>query len=97
MHKEFVPLGQTVNQKFYLKVLKRLHDSVQKKDQKCGAAGECFLHHDNAPAHTTLMCSIVWRKQHDCYPSLSLFTRPCDMRHFSVSSYERPDERETFY
>jgi hypothetical protein len=28
VHKEFVPPGQTVNQYFYLDVLKRLHDSV---------------------------------------------------------------------
>ena len=38
VHKEFVPPGQTVNQQFYLKVLKGLCDSVQKNDQKCGAA-----------------------------------------------------------
>jgi len=31
VHKEFVPPGQTVNQHFYLKVLKRLRDSVRKK------------------------------------------------------------------
>ena len=30
-HKEFVPSGQTVNQQFYLKMLKRLHVSVQEK------------------------------------------------------------------
>ena len=31
VHKEFVPPGQTVNQQFYLEVLKRLRDSVRKK------------------------------------------------------------------
>ena len=31
VHKEFVPPGQTVNPQFYLKVLKRLCDSVRKK------------------------------------------------------------------
>ena len=30
-HKEFVLPGQTVNQQFYLKLLQRLHVSVQKK------------------------------------------------------------------
>ena len=33
VHKEFVPPVQTVNQLFYLKVLKRLRDSVRKNDQ----------------------------------------------------------------
>jgi len=37
VHKEFVPPGQTVNQQFYLKVSKRLCDSVWKNDQKCEA------------------------------------------------------------
>ena len=37
VHKEFVPPGQTVNQQFYLKVLKRLRDSVWKKWPECGA------------------------------------------------------------
>jgi len=31
VHKEFVPPGQTVNQQFYLQVLKRLRNSVRKK------------------------------------------------------------------
>jgi len=31
VHKEFVPPGPTVNQQFYLQVLKRLRDSVWKK------------------------------------------------------------------
>ena len=38
VHKEFVPPGQTVNQQFYLEVLKILRDRVRKKDQKRGAA-----------------------------------------------------------
>jgi len=37
----FVPLEQTVNQQFYLKVLIILHDNVREKDQKCGAAVIC--------------------------------------------------------
>jgi len=35
VHKEFVPPGQTVNQPFYLKTMKRSRDCVRKKDQKC--------------------------------------------------------------
>jgi len=54
VHKEFVSPGQTVNQQFYLKVLKRLRDSVWKKRPEMWSSGDWFLHHDNAPAHTAL-------------------------------------------
>ena len=42
------------------------------------------------------VCSSFWQKQHDGYLSSSLFTRPCAVRLFSVPSYRRPDEWETF-
>jgi len=54
VHKEFLPPGQTVNQQFYLKVLKRLCDSVQKKRPEMWCSGDWLLYHDNAPAHTAL-------------------------------------------
>jgi len=75
VHKEFVPPGQTVNQQFYLKVSKRLWDSVQKKRPEMWSSGDWFLHHDNAPAHTALSVQqFLAKKQHDGYPSSSLFT-----------------------
>ena len=51
---EFVPQGQTVNQQFYLEVLKRLLDAVQRKYPELWRSGEQLLHHDSAPAHTAL-------------------------------------------
>ena len=54
VHKEFVPPGQTVNQQFYLKVVKRLCDSIRKKRPEMWSSGDWFLHHDNATAHTAL-------------------------------------------
>jgi len=55
VRKEFVPPGQTVNQQFYLEVLKRLCTSViKKKRPEMWSSGDCFLHHNNAPAHTAL-------------------------------------------
>jgi len=54
VRKEFVPPGHTVNQQFYLEVLKRLCNSVQKKKPEMWSSGDWFLHHDNAPAHTAL-------------------------------------------
>ena len=52
VHYEYVPQGQTVNQQFYLQVLKRLRLAVSRKRPQKLAAGAWALHHDNAPAHT---------------------------------------------
>jgi len=51
---EFVPPGQTVNGHFYVQVLQRLRDAVQRK-RRDKWQGEWFLHHDNAPSHTSLV------------------------------------------
>jgi histone-lysine N-methyltransferase SETMAR len=53
VHCEYVPQGQTVNQQFYLQVLKRLRLAVSRKRTQKRAAGAWVLHYDNAPAHTT--------------------------------------------
>ena len=52
VHYEYVPQGQTVNQQFYLQVLKCLRLAVSRKRPQKRVAGALALHHDNAPAHT---------------------------------------------
>jgi len=52
VHWEFIPSGQTVNQEFYLEVLRRLRENVRRKCPELWRLGDWFLHHDNAPAHT---------------------------------------------
>ena len=51
---EFVHPEQTVNQEFYLEVLRRLRENVRRKLLELWRSGDWFLRHDNAPAHTTL-------------------------------------------
>jgi histone-lysine N-methyltransferase SETMAR len=55
VHKEFVPPGQTVNDKFYCEVLKRLRESIQRKRPEKWKKNNWFLHHDKAPAHISLV------------------------------------------
>jgi len=54
VHHEFVPPGQTVNQAFYLEVLKRLRNGVRQKRPDLWRTGDWFFHLDNAPAHTAI-------------------------------------------
>ena len=44
----------TVNQVYYLEVLKRLREKVRRKRPELFANNSWILHHDNAPAHMTL-------------------------------------------
>ena len=46
--------GQTVNQVYYLEVLKRLLEKFRWKRPELFANNSCILHHDNEPAHTAL-------------------------------------------
>jgi hypothetical protein len=55
VHHEFVPQGQTVNTEFYLEVLRRLRESVRKKSHELWKAKRWVHHHDNAPAHSSLL------------------------------------------
>jgi len=54
VHYEFVRIGQTVNQVYYLEVLEKLREKVRRKRPKLFANNSWVLHHDNAPAHTAL-------------------------------------------
>jgi len=44
----------TVNQVYYLEVLKRLREKVRRKQPKLYANNSWILHRNNAPAHTAL-------------------------------------------
>jgi len=54
VHYKFIPTGQTVNQVYYLEVLKRLREKVGWKRPELFANNSWILHHNNAPAHTAL-------------------------------------------
>ena len=55
VHKESVPPGQTENGKFYCEVLKWLREGIQRKHPDRWKKNNWLLHHDNTPAHTSLI------------------------------------------
>ena len=55
VHHEFVPRGEAVNKEFYLKVMKRLREAVRRKRPEAWTNKTWILHHDNEPAHASLL------------------------------------------
>jgi len=55
VHREFVPRGQMVNKQLYQDVLARLKDAVRRKRPELWENQIWMLHHDNAPAHASLL------------------------------------------
>jgi hypothetical protein len=47
---ELIPQGQTVNQAYYVEILKRLREAVLRKMSELWS-NDWILHHDNAPAY----------------------------------------------
>jgi len=50
-----VPRGERVNEEFYLNVMKRLRAAVRRKRPEAWTNNSWMLHHDNAPAHASLL------------------------------------------
>jgi hypothetical protein len=55
VHYEFLPEEQTVNRWYYMDVLKRLRESISRKRPQLWRNNSWILHHDNAPAHASLL------------------------------------------
>ena len=79
VHHEFVPRGETVNKEFYLKVMKRLREAVRRKRPEAWTNKTWMLHHDDAPAHASLLIREFLAKQDTIVVPQRLLSRfgPC--------------------
>jgi len=80
VHHEFVPRGQMVNQQLYQVVLVHLRDAVCRKRPEIWENQIWMLHHDNAPAHASLIRSYLAKHQASIvpHPPYSLDLAPAD-------------------
>ncbi|UYV78708.1 hypothetical protein LAZ67_16002504 [Cordylochernes scorpioides] len=91
VHHEFLPQGRTVNKEYYLQVMRHLREAIRQKRPDLWKNKNWPLHHDNAPAHTSLLVRDLLAKnntlmmpQPPYFPDLF----PCDF--FLFPKLKRP-------
>ena len=77
VYHEYLPEGSTVNQTYYIKVLKRLRDAIRWKRTELWRSGDWFCHHDNTPAHSAL-------RTHEFLAKHSITVLPTPLTHLTL-------------
>ena len=62
VHHEFLPQGRTVNKEYYLEVISRLRETIRQKRTELWKNQTGILHHDDAPAHTSMLVRVFLAK-----------------------------------
>ena len=93
IHKEFVPMGQTVNSAFYEEVLKQLLQHIHHVWPELHQTGQWMLLHNNVPAQS--MCTSSWLSAAYMF-SIIHHTPLIWCLRTSVSPPEEHHERRTF-
>ncbi|UYV62839.1 hypothetical protein LAZ67_2002104 [Cordylochernes scorpioides] len=91
VHHKFLPQGRTVNKEYYLQVLHNLREAIRQKRPDLWKNKNWLLHHDNAPAHTSLLVRDFLAKNNTLMmpqPPYSPDLAPCDF--FLFPKLKRP-------
>ncbi|UYV70168.1 hypothetical protein LAZ67_7002057 [Cordylochernes scorpioides] len=91
VHHEFLPQGRTVNKEYYLQVMRNLREAIRQKRPDLWKNKNWLLHHDNAPAHTSLLVREFLAKTNTLMmpqPPYSPDLSPCDF--FLFPKLKRP-------
>ncbi|CAD7013870.1 unnamed protein product [Ceratitis capitata] len=91
VHHEFLPQGRTVNKEYYLQVMRSLREAIRQKRPDLWKNENWLLHHDNAPAHTSLLVRDFLAKNNTLMmpqPPYSPDLASCDF--FLFSKQKRP-------
>ena len=96
VHKEFLPPGQTVKDKFYCEVLKRLREGIRCKLPDKWKNNNWFLHNDNAPAHISLVVRLFLTSKNITVISHPTVSMTSPLRLFPISQDEITAVRASF-
>ncbi|UYV78738.1 hypothetical protein LAZ67_16002611 [Cordylochernes scorpioides] len=91
VHHEFLPQSITVNKEYYLQVMRNLREAIRQKRPDLWKNKNWLLHHDNAPAHTSLLVRDFLAKNNTLMmpqPPYSPDLAPCDF--FLFPKLKRP-------
>ncbi|UYV72453.1 hypothetical protein LAZ67_9003204, partial [Cordylochernes scorpioides] len=91
VHHEFLPQGRTVNKEYYLQVMRNLREAIRQKRPDLWKNKNWLFHHDNAPAHTSLLVHDFLAKNNTLMmpqPPYSPDLAPCDF--FLFPKLKRP-------
>ncbi|UYV60871.1 hypothetical protein LAZ67_1002648 [Cordylochernes scorpioides] len=91
VHHEFLPQGRTVNKEYYLQVMRNLREEIRQKRPDLWKNKNWLLHHDNAPAHTSLLVRDFLAKNNTLMipqPPYSPDLAPCEF--FLFPKLKRP-------
>ena len=97
VHHEYFPEGSTVNQTYYIEVVKRLRDAIRQKKPELWRSGDWLFHYDNAPAHSALRTREFLSKHSITvlpHPPYSPGLAPCDF--FLFPMLRRPLKGKRF-
>ena len=91
VHHEFLPQGRTVNKEYYLQVMRNLREAICQRLPDLWKNKNWLLHHDNAPAHTSLLVGKFLAKNNTLIMPQPLYSpdlAPCD--YFLFPKLKRP-------
>ncbi|UYV80226.1 hypothetical protein LAZ67_18002085, partial [Cordylochernes scorpioides] len=91
VHHEFLPQGRTLNKEYYLQVMRNLREAIRQKRPVLWKNKNWLLHHNNAPAHTSLHVGDFLAKNNTLMmpqPPYSPDLAPCDF--FLFPKLKRP-------
>ncbi|UYV78600.1 hypothetical protein LAZ67_16002110 [Cordylochernes scorpioides] len=75
VHHEFLPQSRTVNKEYYLQVMRNLREAIRQKRPDLWKNKNWLLHHDNAPAHTSLLVRDFLTKNNTNDAAATVFPR----------------------